>query len=80
MHECSKHILHESEAQGLYVVTHECTVFHTALVGASVLTGLYPHRCNSTTCTSVLSRLNLTTGPGACCTTGQYLDIALPTD
>ena len=41
MHECSNHIQHEGEAQGLYVVTHVCIILQTALLGG-VLTGLYP--------------------------------------
>ena len=40
MHECSNHIQHEGEAQGLYVVTHECIIPYITCRG--VLTGLYP--------------------------------------
>ena len=32
-HECSNHIQHEVEARGLYVVTHECHILQTALLG-----------------------------------------------
>ena len=47
MQECSNHIQHEGEARGLYVVTHECIIPYSTSRG--VLTGLYPHCCNSTT-------------------------------
>ena len=33
--------------QGLYVITHECIIPYSTCRG--VLTGLYPHCCNSTT-------------------------------
>ena len=34
MHECSNHIQHEGEAQGLYVVTHECNIPYSPCRGA----------------------------------------------
>ena len=33
MHECSNHIQHEVEAQGLYVVTHECIIPYSTCRG-----------------------------------------------
>ena len=47
MHEYSNHIQHKDAARGLYVVTHECIIPYSTCRG--VLTGLYPHSCNSTT-------------------------------
>ena len=47
MHGCSNHIQHEGKTRGLYVVTHECTIPYSTCRG--VLSGLYPHCCNSTT-------------------------------
>ena len=35
MHECSNHIQHEVEAQGLYVVTHECIIPYSTCRGVS---------------------------------------------
>ena len=48
MHECSDHIQHEDEAQGMYVVTHKCIIPYSTCRG--VLTGLYPHSCNTYKC------------------------------
>ena len=33
MHKCSNHIQHEGKVRGLYVVTHECILLQTALLG-----------------------------------------------
>ena len=33
MHKCSNYIQDKAEARGLYVVTHECIVLQTALLG-----------------------------------------------